>query len=185
MKINSRWILLGASVIVFTLLCHVQFQSSPLKEQVWNPIVFAQGADSASTEFFNYRSSVNRSDVFTVKNFPTQVTEKWRGEKINLGIHGASKASPISDGHNIFIGGDSSWFQAYDFTGKKLWSFYVGDSNRGIHSTASIDDNAVYVGSYRGTIYKLDKRTGKLLWSRIVGLTVGRSEEHTSELQSH
>jgi len=44
---------------------------------------------------------------------------------------------------------------------KQLWSF---KAKEGIHSTAAIADNKVFVGCDDGNLYALDFKTGKKMW---------------------
>ena len=44
---------------------------------------------------------------------------------------------------------------------KQIWSF---KAEEGIHSTAAIVDNKVFVGCDDGNLYALDFNTGKKIW---------------------
>lgn len=93
----------------------------------------------------------------------------------NVSIHTASKASPAVDETGIYVGSDSSWFFAYDHNGNLKWKFYPAGATRGIHSTAALDQEGVYLTTYSGRIYKLDKKTGDWLWAVEVGDAIGAS----------
>jgi outer membrane protein assembly factor BamB len=99
----------------------------------------------------------------------------WRQPIGNVGVHTASKASPIADSSGIYIGSDTSWFFKYSHAGELLWRIRLGPADRGIHSTAALDDQYVYVGNYAGTTYALDKFTGKVIWVTNLGDTIGSS----------
>lgn len=144
---------------------------------IWNAALFdvsEQNQDIDSSVFF-YRNDPQRNARFKLNKMPTSFVEKWTSEEINVGIHTASKASPVSDGKYIFAGGDTGEFYCFDSSGDVRWRFFFGEATYGIHSTAAIDNKHVYIGSYRGTIYKINKETGKLVWMRIVGQTIGAS----------
>ena len=94
---------------------------------------------------------------------------------INVGIHGASKASPAIDETGIYIGSDTGFFWKMDFSGKILWSFYAANSKNGFHGTAALDNKKAYIGAYDGFMYAFDKMTGKLSWANPVGDFVGAS----------
>lgn len=99
----------------------------------------------------------------------------WRQPVGNVGVHTASKASPIADASGIYIGSDSSWFFKYSHAGDLIWRIRLGPADRGIHSTAALDDQYVYVGNYAGTTYAIDKFTGKVIWVTNLGDTIGSS----------
>jgi outer membrane protein assembly factor BamB len=101
--------------------------------------------------------------------------EKFRVANGNVGIHGAAKSSPAVDESGIYIGGDSGWLFAYDWNGAVRWKFFMGQADRGIHGTAALDANSVYLGSYSGRFYKIDKQSGRLVWSIHLGNAFGAS----------
>lgn len=95
--------------------------------------------------------------------------------ELNLGLHSASKASPVVDDSGGYVGGDSSWFYALDLHGKLKWKFRVKNSEWGIHATAAMDDSQVYLGAYNGRLYALAKKTGEVNWVRLLGDALGAS----------
>lgn len=99
----------------------------------------------------------------------------WVLKPFNLGIHNASKASPVIDETGIYAGTDAGWFFKVDFDGRKVWSFFTGDADRGIHSTAAVDQEFVYFGSYNGFLYCLRKDDGDLVYARKMGDSIGAS----------
>ncbi|MBN8539203.1 MAG: PQQ-binding-like beta-propeller repeat protein [Deltaproteobacteria bacterium] len=99
----------------------------------------------------------------------------WRQPIGNVGVHTASKASAIADASGVYIGSDSSWFFKFSHDGDLLWRIRLGPADRGVHSTAALDDQYVYVGNYAGTAYALDKFTGKVIWVTNLGDTIGSS----------
>lgn len=101
--------------------------------------------------------------------------ELWRRPNGNVGVHSAPKSSPAVDDSGIYVGGDSGWFFAYGHSGDLKWKFFISNSGRGIHGTAALDDEAVYLGGYNGRVYKLDKKTGRVLWAIDLGEALGAS----------
>ncbi len=93
----------------------------------------------------------------------------------NVDIHGASKSSPTVDDSGVYLGSDTGWFWKLDHDGQKIWSFYVPGSKNGIHGSAALDDKKVYIATYNGFIYALDKNNGQLVWANPVGQYVGAS----------
>jgi outer membrane protein assembly factor BamB len=184
---NRYWLLAIWFVFVLSriLLIHPKLFSSELYPKpedegarIWRPVSFcsAKSSDVKPQTFIMYRGTGERRADFHVSRPVKRLHPVWSSNKINLGIHGASKSSPITDGERVFVGGDDSWFRAFSISsGEPQWSFYLGAANRGIHSTAALDESGVYVGSYRGALYKMDRTTGNLIWERIIGDTIGAS----------
>ena len=144
---------------------------------IWNAVRWKKPDPSVDLngELRMYRGNPQRNAVFNVERLE-EFYPSWKSSRINHGIHGASKASVISDSESIYVGSDTSWFYCFDQkTGNLNWKIYLGDSSRGIHSTAALDEHSVYVGSYRGSVYRIDKRSGEIIWMRIIGETAGAS----------
>ncbi|RYZ82678.1 MAG: hypothetical protein EOP04_21575 [Proteobacteria bacterium] len=143
--------------------------------KIWQPTQFLPNELSGKSELVSYRGSQGRQSVTAMKSLNFKLEKYWETGPLNIGIHSASKASVVGDQQYFYFGDDTSWFYCFDKGGRLIWRFYAGDSSRGIHSTAALDDKAVYFGSYRGSVYSLDKKTGALLWSRVIGETIGAS----------
>lgn len=122
-----------------------------------------------------YRSDMARTGQIDNAKVFTSLQEVWRVDNINIGIHGASKATPVVDESGIYVGSDSSWFYAYNHDGSLKWKYYTADAKRGIHSTALLGDKYVYFGSYNGWFYCLDKTSGEKIWTRKIGDAFGSS----------
>ena len=130
---------------------------------------------------FNYRGderrlgSVDWTTQEVKKTSEFRLSFDWLAKPLNVGIHGASKASPAVDASGIYIGTDTGWFHKFSLDGKKAWSFYAGGTDHGIHATASLDQTYVYFGAYNGFLYCLEKDTGHPVWSIQLGDTIGSS----------
>ncbi|MFZ2448545.1 MAG: PQQ-binding-like beta-propeller repeat protein [Syntrophobacteraceae bacterium] len=96
---------------------------------------------------------------------------------VNVGIHTASKASPVVEDGVIYVGADSGTFYAINDSDLSVkWTFQVRKSaEEGIHCTAAIDDKHVFVGDYAGWLYAFDKATGRLSWQTELGESIGAS----------
>ncbi|MCB0377994.1 MAG: PQQ-binding-like beta-propeller repeat protein [Bdellovibrionales bacterium] len=94
---------------------------------------------------------------------------------LNVGIHSASKSSPVADDSGIYVGSDTGWFWKMDFDGNKVWEFYIPGSGNGIHGSPAVDDKKVFIGAYNGFLYALDKMSGELLWANPVADFIGAS----------
>lgn len=149
----------------------------------WNSIHFNEppAESAANNQLTMYRGNAKRNAAFNVRNLD-KLTTNWKTQRINFGIHSASKASVISDADSIYVGSDTSWFYSFNrLTGKINWKIYLAESSRGIHSTAAVDGDSVYVGSYRGAVYRINKKTGEIIWMRLLGDTAGASPLITSQ----
>jgi outer membrane protein assembly factor BamB len=93
----------------------------------------------------------------------------------NIGVHSASKASPALDESGVYVGGDSGWFYAYEWSGALRWKFHVAGAERGIHGTAALDADSVYLGAYNGRLYRLGKQSGAPIWTIDLGDALGAS----------
>lgn len=111
-----------------------------------------------------YRLNENRTGVDDENVVPLKLKTAWRFENLNVGLHTASKASPVVDATGVYVGGDTGWFYAFDLDGKVRWKFHAGESARGIHSTAVLTKSRVCFGAYNGSFYCLNKQTGDLIW---------------------
>ncbi len=139
------------------------------------PAVFKK-LDSSCVATAQYRHDEKRTGVAPTSAQPKSgVKIKKHILPFNLDIHSASKASPTVDETGVYIGNDSGWFWKLNHDGEKLWSFYIPNSLNGIHSSVAVDDRKVYVPTYNGFIYALDKENGELVWANLVGDYIGAS----------
>lgn len=111
---------------------------------------------------------------------------EWQTPPLAIGTYSASKSSPVLDEDTLYIGVDDGHLHALDLeTGDIRWSFRTDiydyeveredDNNRGIHGTAAVDDEMVYVGEYLGRLYAVDKTDGTLVWKVDLGGSIGAS----------
>jgi outer membrane protein assembly factor BamB len=139
-----------------------------------SPIALATAPRTATPPFSNFRTNPERNGESPWSE-KIKLRFHWRLNNGNAGIHGASKASPSVDASGVYVGGDTGLFYAYDLEGKKRWQFSVSEALAGIHSTAALDANSVYLTAYNGRVYKLDKQTGQLEWAIRLGHAIGAS----------
>ncbi|MEZ7874222.1 MAG: PQQ-binding-like beta-propeller repeat protein [Bacteroidales bacterium] len=82
---------------------------------------------------------------------------KTRANKSVLG-------SPTIHNNIVYIGASDNIFRALDInTGKPVWEFNGVKSF--VESKPFVDNEGVYFGSWGSTLYKLDPKSGSLLWS--------------------
>lgn len=112
----------------------------------------------------SYRGDERRSGVDPFEVVPLKLKEVWRFENLNIGIHTASKSTPVVDETGVYVGSDSGWFYAFHLNGDLKWKFHVDGALRGIHSTAILTQNRIYFGAYNGRFYCLNKSNGEVLW---------------------
>ncbi len=104
------------------------------------------------------------------------LVESWRYGPVNVGIHTASKASPVADERRLYVGADNERFYALDLeTGALLWRWITRPAKHGIHATAVVDAERVYVADYAGWLTALDKATGTQVWEVKLGGSIGAS----------
>jgi outer membrane protein assembly factor BamB len=124
---------------------------------------------------FTYRENNARTGEHRGSYVQLPLKIDWFSEDINVGIHSASKSSPAVDDSGIYVGGDTGWIHAFDHSGKEMWKFHTGQAHRGIHGTAVLDPEFVFIGSYNGRLYSLRKTDGSLVWMRVLADAIGSS----------
>ena len=85
--------------------------------------------------------------------------------------HGYSSGTPVSDGKNIYSHFGVSGAVAYDLDGKELWrNGELGTKTAGFGSASSpaVNEDFVFINASIecGTLFALDKKTGKVAWKR-------------------
>ncbi len=180
LKVFFLIVLIAASTLLIKANPHL-LRMSPVKQASVTPDLFVQPTSlwgevtlPQDAQAIFYRGDLQRQGHVT--HF-SQGSFKKEWEKIgfNVGVHTASKASPVADDSGVYVGTDTSWFFAFKPDGSLKWKFFGSDSGRGFHSTAVIVGDYVFVGSYSGMVYCFQKNTGQLMWSKKVGETLGAS----------
>jgi outer membrane protein assembly factor BamB len=121
-------------------------------------------------------TSFHTGQVRIGESLPISLRQRWRREDINIGVHTASKSSPVADGDALFVGADSGVLYAIDARdGATLWEWPSHPSTNGIHATPAVDDSRVYIGDYAGWLTALDRFTGAVLWETKLGGSIGSS----------
>jgi hypothetical protein len=73
----------------------------------------------------------------------------WRYGPVNVGIHTASKSSPVVDDETVYVGADDERLYAVDRrTGELKWRFFTRPTKNGIHGTPAVDQQYVFIGDY-------------------------------------
>jgi len=103
-----------------------------------------------------------------------------------------SSPSPVTDGRHVWVMTGVGTLQAFDFTGKEVWSRNIQTDygrfglNWGYASSPLLKDNALYVQVLHGMktddpsyLLKIDAATGKTIW-RVERLTEAVSESPDS-----
>ncbi len=111
----------------------------------------------------------------------------WASEALAIGDYSASKSSPTLSETLVLVGVDDGHLVALDrASGDEVWRFRThradieaehdeDDDHRGIHGTAAVDGDRVYIGDYSGWLYALELETGALLWEQDLGGSIGAS----------
>ena len=95
--------------------------------------------------------------------------------KINGSLHGASKATPAVDKSGIYVGSDNGWFYKLNHRDELVWKTYFAKAHQGVHGTALLSKEYLWVGAYNGILYCLKKETGEVVWSIDLGGAIGAS----------
>lgn len=115
----------------------------------------------------------NRSGIYNdtnlLKEWPQNgPTELWSNDGIGNGY-----GSPTITGDGIYISGEidsTAYLFHFDLHGKILWKSAIGSEwNKnypGSRSTPTIVDDLIYIGSGKGNLFCLDRKDGKIIWSK-------------------
>lgn len=110
----------------------------------------------------------------------------WTSGPYGKGHYDASKSSPVVDHALVYVGEDDGVLRALERdSGRVRWAFAThrhfeelsraDDSFTGIHGTPAYDEERVYIGDYSGYMYAIERDTGKLVWERQLGGSIGSS----------
>ncbi|KHD88367.1 MAG: hypothetical protein OM95_09515 [Bdellovibrio sp. ArHS] len=114
-----------------------------------------------------------RNNVFSASVGAVLQTKKLI--QFNSGVHTAAKSTPVADETGFYVASDSGRLTKFDWDGNILWNFIFQNTPLGIHSTPLLWDKAIFLGTYSGDFYKIDKMTGDLIWVRKLGDAIGAS----------
>jgi outer membrane protein assembly factor BamB len=109
----------------------------------------------------------NTGKVLWDKSIPGSPDTKAYGGQITN--HGYATATPATDGKVVVSYFGVSGAVAYDFEGKELWTADLGSKTAGFGSASSpvLFGDLVYINASieSGTLFALDKNTGKEAWT--------------------
>ncbi|MGE4233136.1 MAG: PQQ-binding-like beta-propeller repeat protein [Bacteriovoracia bacterium] len=132
------------------------------KAPVWaKPMVFGQKIFFVSSDDILYCLEAN--------------TGKWiwhykRGVNFSTTIHGNS--TPVVDNGKVYAGFSDGYIVGLKASdGNLVWEqkIHSGAKFTDVDATAVIDGETIYIPSYDGGLYALDKQTGKIQWRVDVG----------------
>ena len=103
---------------------------------------------------------------------------KQLSRKINGSLHSASKATPAVDESGIYIGSDAGWFYKLNHEGNVVWKTYLAKTEQGVHGTALLSKQYLWIGAYNGVLYCLKKQTGEVVWTIHLGDAIGASPSY-------
>ncbi len=131
--------------------------------------------DSVPVVVSQFRGDAARTGRYTISLHKINPKLVWKVESINAEIHSASKSTPAVDETGVYLGSDTGVLYAYDLNGNVRWTFKTDSDVRGIHGTALLDQLNLYIGSYNGFFYSINKQTGNINWISKLGNAVGSS----------
>lgn len=138
-------------------------------------LTYEKTQDAGSKQFL-YRGDLQRSgQVFLSKPISGNLLLESVSEKLNFGVHTASKSSVAADASGYYVGSDEGRILAFDTSGKLRWEINAVSSVRGVHGTATTDDLYIYIGNYRGHLLCIRKTDGKIMWDTVIADAMGTS----------
>ncbi len=131
--------------------------------------------DLDTTAATQFRDGLKRHGYQPV-SVPDAVTVDWVLPAVNTGEHTAAKASPVAAPNGeIVIPGDTGTVYSVTPDGTVQWTAETEPASRGIHGTAAIANDTVYIGAYDGALYAFDLADGSRLWRASLGDAIGSS----------
>ncbi|MFC7230188.1 PQQ-binding-like beta-propeller repeat protein [Saliphagus sp. GCM10025308] len=123
-----------------------------------------------------FRDSLENWGYRPQETIPDAVEQAWRLPEVNTGDHSAAKASatPTSDG-GLVMPGDTGIVTALTADGEVLWEADTETDGNGIHGTAVVTADTVFIGAYDGVLYAFDLETGDEVWAEKLGGSIGSS----------
>lgn len=70
-------------------------------------------------------------------------------------------SSPLLDKGDIYVGSDDEYFCAFSSSGTDKWRRHLGGK---VRSTAVSVRESLYIGGFSGSLFKLKKSTGEIVW---------------------
>ena len=122
-----------------------------------------------------YRGDPSRRGVYEIDIKNPKLFLDINYGKFNTGVHGASKAAPAVDETGAYLATDSGYLYSFSHHGKILWKWHFPDAERGLHSTPALNQTHVFVGTYSGKMYAIEKLTGEVAWISNLGVAIGSS----------
>lgn len=187
-KIIAIYIIIVANGILFCVLMFnpkakdwwslYEYHQKPAIMQPW---VFNLSFKlNLNEQVWMYRGDRQRLGYFTNILNPTIKKIKFISKDyINMGIHGASKSSPVVSDKYIITVSDFGLLSVYSNIDKELqeplWTFTAYSAERGFHSTPLLVGDQLFFGDYRGTFYSLDLNKKQFNWITPLGDAVGAS----------
>src|SRR5258708_12706905 len=138
----------------------------PHNRRIYWPFHLGEKIQAPPIVFSNYVLLTSRTTLWALD--ATSGRLLW---KFHRGASGwPTTSSPTVSGSTVYIGlGSASQFWALNLIdGRILWSF---DTNDRITSTAVVGDGTVFVATWHGNLFALDRLSGKLRWSYSLNTT--------------
>jgi eukaryotic-like serine/threonine-protein kinase len=100
---------------------------------------------------------------------------RFNGRRLwRLKVAGKVESSPIAVGRLVYFGAtDGRLFCVYTTTGRVKWAYNTGGR---INSSPSILGNSIFVTTYAGSIWRLNRDNGHKIWSKYLSRDFVRSE---------
>ncbi len=165
-------LLCGCLILITAMLSAIHFLPLPL-----SPKVLAAGTNGDwPTYMYNQaRTGANLNETTITPATAKKLHLAWK-----FTTNGVVGASPTLVKGVMYIGSWDGYEYAINLsTHKQLWKHYLGVAKQskhcyggngiGIDSTASVQDNVVYVGGGNGYMYALKASNGSVIWKTLLG----------------
>ena len=129
-------------------------------------------ASSEKTKIYEWRGK-DRTGIYQESNLLKSWPAEGPKEILTVENIGNGFVSPIFTDQNFFITGEIDSMAilfCFNLKGEKLWQTNLGrdwmKTYPGARSAPTIVDNLIYVGTGMGNIFCLERKDGKVIWSK-------------------
>ncbi len=126
----------------------------------------------SDVKLYEWRGA-ERKGIYNETNLLGEWPAEGPKEVITIENIGNGFVSPVFTEDNFFITGEIDsivFLYCYNLKGEKQWQTSLGKewmkSYPGSRSAPTIVDNLIYVGTGMGNLYCVNRKTGKILWSK-------------------
>jgi len=139
-------------------------------------------APAAPGDWTTFRADPYRTGCGEESTVGDEVEVAWSRQRFMLRDYTAVKSSGAVWGDTLYYPSDLGVMWAFDrLTGDERWQTELIDRNPGIHSSPSVTEKTVIIGTYAGYMHSLDRQTGEEIWKYKIGNVIGSSPLYVEE----